>query len=45
MALTNMQVFIDNARELVVEKLGQQIALFNAASNNPALTADKNFDM
>lgn len=34
MALTNMQVFIDNARELVVEKLGQKIELFNAASNN-----------
>lgn len=41
MALTNMQVFIDNARELVVEKLGQQIALFNAASNNTInLSAD-----
>jgi hypothetical protein len=34
MALTNMQVFVDNARELVFEKLGQQIEKFNAASNN-----------
>lgn len=34
MALTNMQVFIDNARELVFEKLGQQIEKFNGASNN-----------
>jgi len=34
MAITNMQVFVDNARELVFEKLGQQIEKFNAASNN-----------
>ena len=34
MALTNMVVFIDNVRELVFEKLGQQIEKFNAASNN-----------
>ena len=34
MALTNMQVFVDNARELVFEKLGQQIEKFNAASNS-----------
>lgn len=34
MALINMQVFVDNARELVFEKLGQQIEKFNAASNN-----------
>lgn len=34
MALTNMQVFVDNARELLFEKLGQQIEKFNAASNN-----------
>ena len=34
MAVTNMVVFIDNARELVFEKLGQQIEKFNAASNN-----------
>ena len=34
MALANMQVFVDNARELVFEKLGQQIEKFNAASNN-----------
>lgn len=41
MALTNMQVFIDNARELVFEKLGQQIEKFNAASNNTIqLSAD-----
>ena len=25
MAITNMQVFVDNARELVFEKLGQQM--------------------
>ena len=29
-----MVVFIDNVRELVFEKLGQQIEKFNAASNN-----------
>ena len=41
MALINMQVFIDNARELVFEKLGQQIEKFNAASNNTLqLTSD-----
>ena len=41
MALTNMVVFIDNARELVFEKLGQQIEKFNAASNNTLqLTSD-----
>ena len=41
MATTNMQVFIENARELVFEKLGQQIELFNAASNNTmVLSAD-----
>lgn len=41
MALTNMQVFIDNARELVFEKLGQQIEIFNGASNNTIrLSAD-----
>ena len=41
MATTNMQVFIDNARELVFEKLGQNIELFNAASNNTiVLSAD-----
>lgn len=34
MALVNMVVFIDNVRELVFEKLGQQIEKFNAASNN-----------
>lgn len=34
MALTNMVVFIDNVRELVFEKLGQQIEKFNVASNN-----------
>lgn len=34
MAITNMQVFVDNARELVFEKLGQQIEKFNVASNN-----------
>lgn len=34
MALANMVVFIDNVRELVFEKLGQQIEKFNAASNN-----------
>lgn len=41
MATTNMQVFIDNARELVFEKLGQNVELFNAASNNTiVLSAD-----
>ena len=41
MAVTNMVVFIDNARELVFEKLGQQIEKFNAASNNTLqLTSD-----
>lgn len=41
MALTNMQVFIDNARQLVFEKLGQQVDKFNAASNNTIqLSAD-----
>ena len=34
MAQVNMVVFIDNARTLVFEKLGQQIEKFNAASNN-----------
>lgn len=34
MAITDMKVFVDNARELVFEKLGQQIEKFNAASNN-----------
>lgn len=41
MALVNMQVFIDNARELTVEKLGQQIDKFNQASNGAVqLSAD-----
>ena len=41
MALHNMQVFIDNARTLAVEKLGQKIELFNVASNNTIqLTSD-----
>lgn len=34
MAITDMKVFVDNARELVFEKLGQQIEKFNAASNS-----------
>jgi len=41
MAISNMQVFIDNARELVFEKLGQNVELFNTASNNAIrLSAD-----
>ena len=41
MALMNMEVFIDHTRELVFEKLGQNIDLFNAASNNAIrLSAD-----
>jgi hypothetical protein len=32
MALSNMQVFINNATDLSLEKLGQKIALFNGAS-------------
>ena len=41
MALMNMEVFIDHTRELVFEKLGQNIDLFNAASNNTIrLSAD-----
>lgn len=43
MALTNMQVFIANARELVVEKLGQQIELFNTASNNTIMLSADGF--
>jgi len=43
MALTNMQVFIANARELVVEKLGQQIELFNSASNNTIMLSADGF--
>lgn len=34
MALSNMQVFIDNARTLAVEKLAQNIDIFNGATNN-----------
>jgi len=41
MAQSNMVVFVDNARELVFEKLGQQIEKFNEASNNTIrLSAD-----
>ena len=43
MALSNMQVFIDNARELVVEKLGQQIDKFNQASNGTILLSADGF--
>lgn len=41
MALVNMKVFVDNARELVIEKLGQNIEKFNQASNGTVnLSAD-----
>ena len=41
MALSNMQVFIDSARTMVIEKIGQQIEKFNSASNNTIqLSAD-----
>jgi len=43
MATTNMVVFIDNVRELVFEKLGQQIELFNAASNNTMQLSSEGF--
>jgi len=43
MALVNMEVFIDNARELVVEKLGQQIDKFNAASNGTIMLSADGF--
>lgn len=43
MALVNMQVFIDNARELTVEKLGQQIDKFNQASNGTILLSSEGF--
>ena len=43
MATTNMVVFIDNARELVFEKLGQQIEKFNAASNNTMQLSSEGF--
>ena len=33
MALLDMKVFVNNARELVIEKLGQKIEMFNQASN------------
>lgn len=41
MGLSNMVVFINSARELTFEKLGQQINKFNQASNNTLqLTSD-----
>jgi len=43
MALTQMEVFIDNVRELVFEKLGQQIEKFNSASNNTIQLSSEGF--
>jgi hypothetical protein len=43
MALSNMVVFIENARELVFEKLGQQIDKFNSASNNTIRLSSEGF--
>lgn len=44
MALTNMQVFIDNATEIAIEKLGQQIDKFNGASANTIQLTSNGFD-
>lgn len=43
MALSNMEVFINNATDLVQEKIGQQIDKFNAASNGTILLSADGF--
>lgn len=43
MAQSNMIVFINNARDLAFEKIGQQIEKFNAASNNALQLSSEGF--
>jgi len=43
MALSNMQVFNDNVRNLAMEKIAQKIELFNQASNGTILLSSNGF--
>ena len=43
MAQANMVVFVNNARDIAFEKIGQQIEKFNAASNNTIQLTSEGF--